>query len=615
MHKYRSILLLLVCLTFSFLCDSIAAAQDVQVSDSSDPQFTEAEKQYLSTLKTLRVSVLADWKPFVYRDQHGAAYEGLPILMLKRLADAAGISLTFVEAQNYAESLLQVRDNKADLTAVMTCYYGTGEEINKDMGLKLVGPYLTPQTMAVRHKSMKIEGPDMITLADINGRYGFTDHPGILSLHFAGTDDCFRAILSGEADIAICDVYTGTVLMHRYSSRDLVDFPVTVKMELGFGISLTSDSRLQSVLEKTIRSFSAAEINTGLSESGFVTKMDLLEFIAHNPVEILSFSFAIVFVILIILFTYVRIRLGHHQALEGYENSYKLLADTFGEAGVEYDYLKDRLKVFGDKRSHLDIDDSIENFREQLEQKSLRISFTPEQFDKLLSDGAESKSFSTDFQCGLRSGGWNWYRLIYSVICTNESHRRPICLIGCLVNIESEHREMERLMDLGLNDQLTGLLNRTAAEKLIQAQIKLETPEKHGMLLMIDIDHFKDFNDNYGHLCGDDVLRFLGQAIKETFHPEDIQCRWGGDEFLLYLTNSAARAHEIEGQINTLCDKVIQYQYKEISHSLTLSIGGAPSDSLLTTHELFQRADEALYQAKKLGRNQFQMYRKSLAVK
>jgi len=122
---------------------------------------------------------------------------------------------------------------------------------------------------------------------------------------------------------------------------------------------------------------------------------------------------------------------------------------------------------------------------------------------------------------------------------------------------------------------------------------------------MIDLDHFKEVNDTYGHAAGDQVLRTIGRVLSNGSGPNDIVCRWGGEEFLLILPSTSpatamAKAEEIRCRI-----RATKIDYDSAVISLTASIG------LVTTenHEEFneqtiERADAALYLAKRRGRNQ-----------
>ncbi|MEG1584383.1 MAG: transporter substrate-binding domain-containing protein, partial [Anaerovorax sp.] len=400
------------------------------------------ELQYLQD-KKLKVSLISDWKPFSYSDENGA-YHGLPMMILQRLSDVSGLTLEIIPAKNYEQSLEQLSTGKVDMMGMMSRYPAAQIENSEAAPLKML-PYLETQTMLIYHKNTNLSDLSQVTLADIRGRFQFTKKQNMSPFYYDSPDDCITAVRCKQADVMVCDIFTGSVRMQEYETKDLESIPSTLLMEFGFGIVPKGDSRLLSSLEKTIASFSTEDINRSLLQGISYGEEGFLEIVYRYPFEIICFMVAIMFVITLCLITYTKINIHQHQALQGYEESYRLLADTFGEAGIEYDYLNDSLTVFG-KRSNLDVAPKVEDFKQNLENQTIRILLTVEQLERILKEGVDNQSFVAEFQCGIKSGEWIWYRLIYTVVCTTESHRRPIRLVGCLTNIEKEHAEKEQLM-------------------------------------------------------------------------------------------------------------------------------------------------------------------------
>lgn len=151
-------------------------------------------------------------------------------------------------------------------------------------------------------------------------------------------------------------------------------------------------------------------------------------------------------------------------------------------------------------------------------------------------------------------------------------------------------------------DVLTGLYNRRYFEQ--KSTPIFSRREKSFALLMIDVDHFKNVNDSYGHAKGDDVLQFLAQVLKQECRRDDLVCRYGGEEFLVLLTESSTsdalkKADNMRQRFSLLGSQ----SFPEIT-SLSISVGVAVA--LIhggTFFELYQAADKAMYNAKKQGRN------------
>jgi len=170
---------------------------------------------------------------------------------------------------------------------------------------------------------------------------------------------------------------------------------------------------------------------------------------------------------------------------------------------------------------------------------------------------------------------------------------------------EERHlREREKnLQAITVTDELTGLFNRRFLNATLIKEIAAARRSKTSLsLLMMDVDHFKNFNDTYGHLEGDQALVTLGKMLTQMLREEDIACRYGGEEFVAILHNAdKSAALDVAERIRSHFQRMALTSGKTVR--LTVSIGAAemlPEDS---PDQFLFRADQALYHAKKTGRN------------
>jgi len=173
--------------------------------------------------------------------------------------------------------------------------------------------------------------------------------------------------------------------------------------------------------------------------------------------------------------------------------------------------------------------------------------------------------------------------------------------------IEQLQQNLETMRNESLTDPLTTLSNRKFFDAALAKGIA-EAKEKNAplSLLMADIDHFKSFNDKYGHLTGDQVLRLVALAVKQNVKGQDIAARYGGEEFVIALPNTALQsaitvADHIRRAVMT--KELMKRSSGERLGRITISIGVAvlrPGD---TSQLLIERADMSLYAAKRNGRN------------
>ena len=170
------------------------------------------------------------------------------------------------------------------------------------------------------------------------------------------------------------------------------------------------------------------------------------------------------------------------------------------------------------------------------------------------------------------------------------------------------------LAEVSARDALTGLYNRWYVMEKIDSEMNRSL--RHGSpvsVLMLDIDHFKQVNDSFGHPAGDQVLKSFGQVLRDSCRVYDIPGRYGGEEFCIVLPetrvgNTTAVAERIRQRLATS-----RFEVGGGSVAITASIGIAGMDSvadegIVTASALVERADRALYSAKRLGRNRIETW-------
>jgi diguanylate cyclase (GGDEF)-like protein len=163
----------------------------------------------------------------------------------------------------------------------------------------------------------------------------------------------------------------------------------------------------------------------------------------------------------------------------------------------------------------------------------------------------------------------------------------------------------DRLNDLAMTDPLTKLLNRRAIFTKLQEELERARRYGHSVILgMIDVDHFKDFNDMEGHPAGDEALKKIAAILTSNLRKTDGICRYGGEEFLIVMPETKMlNAQEICNRLRSAVETT-EFRTTDRPAYLTISVGLAafPSNGSLAD-ALLKSADEALYEAKRLGRN------------
>jgi len=207
----------------------------------------------------------------------------------------------------------------------------------------------------------------------------------------------------------------------------------------------------------------------------------------------------------------------------------------------------------------------------------------------------------------------------YFAMLRSQITHRPIAI---LLHVDEQNSKRERFIRLqqalsqrvsvlrqlhkdGLHDPLTKLKNRRFMDSFLAMECDLNKRQlQQGSLAVIDIDYFKHVNDTFGHTTGDRVIKIVADVIRERLRDSDVSCRWGGEEFAVYLHNTTGvDAITLAEELRILVQgrKIVE-QGKTIR--VTVSLGITTITHNDTPTSLFSRADSALYKAKQQGRNQ-----------
>ncbi|MGX5099224.1 diguanylate cyclase domain-containing protein [Enterobacter cloacae] len=188
-----------------------------------------------------------------------------------------------------------------------------------------------------------------------------------------------------------------------------------------------------------------------------------------------------------------------------------------------------------------------------------------------------------------------------------QTYAGPIEIYGdklmlCIIHDITEQKRLEQeLENAALRDAMTGLLNRRQFYNVIdQANLSHLSAQQQFSLLLVDTDHFKNINDLFGHLKGDEVLIALSRTLEACSRQDDLVFRWGGEEFVILLPRTSLEtALKIAESVRAAVARITIAGLPRF----TVSIGVARHDPAESIDELFKRVDDALYRAKNDGRN------------
>lgn len=174
--------------------------------------------------------------------------------------------------------------------------------------------------------------------------------------------------------------------------------------------------------------------------------------------------------------------------------------------------------------------------------------------------------------------------------------------------LEEKNRQLQEMAN---RDGLTGLFNhRYFHEQLSKDFLRARRYHESLSCILLDIDYFKKFNDNYGHQTGDVVLSTLGRVIEEAIRDSDFAARYGGEEFavILYHADQPAAVHVAERLRQMVEDREIHDKDKMLHVTISVGVATFPHEEIRDSKKLIECADKALYKAKENGRNRVEAY-------
>lgn len=288
------------------------------------------------------------------------------------------------------------------------------------------------------------------------------------------------------------------------------------------------------------------------------------------------------------------------------EKKYQIISDISEEIPYEYELDSDVI-TYAQKYSYTFGRKSIiKHPRQRLVKLGAISSDTTDAFEGLFEAARRGDAMhSAEYKLQTKNGDYEWYYSTFSAI--KNPNGATTRVVGVLRNINQQKIEQLRLLNKSEQDAMTGLFNKITTELKVQEHLK--SLNSTGVIMILDIDDFKNINDTYGHLIGDEVIIEIANAMKHFSTGYDIAGRIGGDEFLLYLNNvldmkfACEKAEKIANRVRS------RFPGNDGNCKVTLSIGIAATNSPIPYTTFIENADNALYQSKSKGKNCYTVFK------
>jgi diguanylate cyclase (GGDEF)-like protein len=296
-----------------------------------------------------------------------------------------------------------------------------------------------------------------------------------------------------------------------------------------------------------------------------------------------------------------------HQTMKDKDARMDMLSYLMNEFTFEYDVEKDVLSFSEKYHTIFQRGRNFIRFRETIQSHYTVYHMDISKLQEVYEDvKAGKEEGSVLFRLQMTGGNYEWFRAVYKVMYSVD--RKPKYVVGKMLNVHQSQTEKEMLLTKSTRDPLTNLLNRSEMEKRTTAYIEGMDSEDLAALLIMDLDHFKQVNDTFGHSKGDDLLRDVAAVIRDNFRTNDIVARLGGDEFFVFMKDIASDKDAVNK-----CEKLRLALYRDVTYGeqtvkISASMGIIFVKQGAQFLDIYMKADSALYRAKENGRNQICTY-------
>lgn len=584
--------------------------------------YTRYELEYIKNADVLRVAYVADRRPLSFTNDDGEL-DGISRAVFDKIAVVSGLTFEYVELPEGEITYDYLQEQEIDLI--------TGVEYNStnmnSKGILLSRPYVSARKVMVSRPEFEYDETKTYKLAVATGSQTVKTvlsnrYPNLELVDYDNISDCFEALYMGEVDMLIQNQYVVDAILAKpiYSTfkvvpidglEDELCFSTIVDLNGNYGMTEEESTLIISILNKTISQISDSEMDNMVMRETVENQYELDSFDFVYNYRFTIMTIAAVFVIISVLAViYSREKKKRDKILEEeakrtalQQRRYKTIVDCSedliyeislnGESSIGSDKIR---KKFG-----WEIPNEVGELDFKKAMEILHIHPDDEQtFRQTMLSNGVGKFDEQVLRMGKANGEYIWCRVYRTLLM--DDNQNVVSILGKIVDVDEEIKEKMQLEHKSRTDMLTGLLNKQTFEKEVRDYVENHTTNS-SCFVFIDMDHFKDINDKFGHSVGDQVIRETAKKIQLLFANFDLVGRFGGDEFCVFVK---------EIPRDTLIDRLRfavkkmeqEYAYEGGAVKISASIGAAYcKKEHIGYKEFMDVADAAAYQAKDNGRN------------
>lgn len=584
--------------------------------------YTREELEYVEAANVLKVAYVPERRPLSFKNDEGEL-EGISRAVFDKIAAISGLKFEYVELPEGDITYEYLQEQEIDLI--------TGVEYNSanmnSKGIFLSRPYISARKVMVSRPEFNYDENKTYKLAVATGSQTVKSvlnsrYPNLEIVDYETNAACFEALYIGEVDMLIQNQYIVDAILAKpiYSTfkvvpidglEDELCFSTIVNLDGKNGMTEEESSLVINILNKAISQISDTEMDNMVMRETVENQYDLevFDFLYNYRFTIVAIL-AVVIVLTIFAIIYYRERKKREKILEEeakrnalQQRRYQTIVECsedliyeislVGEPSIGSDKIR---KKFG-----WEIPNAVGELDFAKAMEILHIHPDDEQtFRQTMLTNGIGKFDEQVLRVGKANGEYLWCR-VYRTLLMDDNHN-VVSILGKIVDVDEEIKEKKQLEHKSRTDMLTGLLNKQTFEKEVRDYVE-NHPTDGSCFVFLDMDHFKDINDKFGHSVGDQVIKETAKKIQLLFANFDLVGRFGGDEFCVFVK---------EIPRDTLIDRLKfavkkmeqEYAYEGGVVKISASIGAAYCKKESVGYkELMDVADSAAYQAKDNGRN------------
>lgn len=584
--------------------------------------YTREEIEYIEQGKILKVAYVGDRRPLSFTDETGE-FNGISRAIFDRISELSGLKFEYVSLPAGDITYDYLQSQKINLI--------TGVEYNSanmnSKGIFLSRPYISARKVMVSRPGFVYDHNKTYKLGVVAGSQTLRTvlnmkYPNLEIVNYTTIEDCFNALYEEEVDILIQNQYVVEAILSKsiYNAFSVISmeglddelcFSTIVSFKGGIGMEESESTLLIGILNKAISQISDAELDSIIMEETLENQyeIDIMDFLYTYRYAIAVVA-AVLLILQVVVILYFREKGKREKILEEEAKRTALQKkryQTIVECSDDMIY-----EISIDGKSSLGSEKIKEKFGWEIAKNVKELDFKktmeilhvhPEDeaiFRQSKIANGEGGFDNLTVRIGKTDGSYLWCRVSRTILLDNDNN--VVSILGKIVDIDEEIKEKKRLEYRSRTDSLTGLLNKSTFEKEVREYISKNSTE-NACFIFIDMDHFKEINDRFGHSVGDQVIRETSKKIQLLFKSFDTLGRFGGDEFCIFMK---------EMPRNTLIDRLKfavkkleqEYPFEGGSVKLSASIGVAYCKrNGVGYKEMLDVADVAVYRAKDNGRN------------